>query len=170
MAWEVSCAVDYLSTLEIVDPRRIGCMGHLLGGIVALFAAAFDERIRAVAASAACATFRSQFEHGTARSIWCNGTALLPVLALFDPSETGELPIEYHEILALIAPRPLFLCTPLRSEYFPPEGLEEVASHLQNLYSFLGHPERISVNYPHYFVYFPEEVREDTYRWLTRFL
>jgi len=45
-----------------------------------------------------------------------------------------------------------------------------VASHLENLYAFLGHPERLSINYPHYFVFFPQEVREDTYQWLARFL
>ncbi|KPK71961.1 MAG: hypothetical protein AMJ84_05185 [Acidithiobacillales bacterium SM23_46] len=170
MAWEVSCAVDYLASLDAVNSRRIACIGHLLGGIVALFAAALDERVRAVVASAACATFRSQFEHGTARPIWCSGTGLLPILGFFGADEAGNLPIEYHEILALIAPRPLFLCTPLRSEYFPREGLEEVASHLENLYAFLGCPERLSITYPHYFIFFPEELREEIYQWLTRFL
>jgi len=170
MAWEISCAVDYLASLDFVDSMRIGCMGHLLGGIVGLFAAALDERIGAVVASAACATFRSQFERGTAHRLWCTGTGLLPVLGFFDEDSVGELPIEYHEILALIAPRPLFLCTPLRSEYFPREGLEEVAMHLDNLYAFLGRPERLSVNYPHYFIFFTEELRDETYQWLTRFL
>jgi len=170
MAWEVSCAIDYLSSLEGVDPRRIGCMGHLLGGLVALFAGALDERVRAVTASAACATFRSQFEHGTARSIWCDGTGLLPALGFFELENFTEMPIEFHEIVSLIAPRPLFLCTPLRNDYFPREGLEEIQSHLENLYAFLGHPERLSVSYPHYFIYFPEDLREEAYQWLTRFL
>lgn len=170
MAWEVSRAVDYLTSLEVVDSRRIGCMGQLLGGIVGLFAAALDERLRAVAASTACATFQSQFEHGTAGPIWCSGTGLLPILGFFDAERAGDLPIEYHEIMALIAPRALFLCTPLRSEYFPREGLEEVASHVENLYAFVGCPERLSITYPHYFIFFPEELREEIYQWLTRFL
>jgi len=170
MAWEISCAVDYLSSLEVVDARRIGCMGHLLGGIVALFASVLDERLRAVVASSACASFRSQIENGSGRSIWCSGTGLLPILGFFEGEQASDLPFEYHEIVALIAPRPLFLCTPLRSEYFPREGLEEVASHLQNLYSFLGHPERLAIRYPHYFIFFPEELREETYQWLMRFL
>jgi len=170
MAWEVSCAVAYLSSLDLVDSRRIGCIGHQLGGIAALFASALDERLRVTIASAGCAPFRSQFERGTARLLWCNGTGLLPILGFFGPEQAGEMPIEYHEIVALIAPRPLFLCTPIRSEFFPHEGLEEVASHLENLYAFLGHPERLSINYPHYFVFFPQEVREDTYQWLARFL
>jgi dienelactone hydrolase len=170
MAWEVSCAVDYLAALDVVDARRIGCMGHLLGGIVALFAAALDERLSAVVASAACATFRSQLEQGTANMIWCGGTALLPILGFFEAEEAEEPPVEYHEVVSLIAPRPLFLCTPLRSEYFPRQGLEEVGSHVENLYSFLGVPEHLSINYPHYFIFFPEDLREEAYQWLTRFL
>jgi len=170
MVWEVSCAVEYLCTLEVVDHRRIGCMGHLLGGIVALFAAALDERLRAVVASAACASFRSQIQQGTGRSLWCAGTGLLPVLGFFEAEQANTLPIEYHEIVALIAPRALFLCSPLRSDYFPREGLEEVASHLENLYAFLGFPERLSISIPHYFIYFPVELREEISQWLTRFL
>jgi pimeloyl-ACP methyl ester carboxylesterase len=170
MAWEVSCAVEYLSSLDMVDSRRIGCMGHLLGGIVAMFASALDKRLKAVVASSACATFRSQIEQGVGRSIWCSGTGLLPILGFFEGEQAGLLPIEYHEIMALIAPRPMFLCTPLKSEHFPRERLEEVASHVENLYSFLGHPERLSIQYPHYFIFFPEELREDIYQWLTRFL
>jgi dienelactone hydrolase len=170
MAWEVSCAVEYLSSLEVVDSRRIGCMGHLLGGVVALFATALDPRLKAVVASSACATFRSQLDRGTSRSIWCSGTGMLPILGFFEGEKANSLPIEYHEIMALIALRPMFLCTPLKSDYFPREGLEEVASHLENLYAFLGHPERLSIQYPHYFIFFPEELREDIYQWLTRFL
>lgn len=170
MAWEVSCAVDYLASLDLVDSQRIGCIGHLLGGIAGLFAAALDERLRTVVASAACSTFASQLERGTADQIWYAGTGLLPALGFFGVEQANELPIEYHEIVAQIAPRPLFLCTPLRSEFFPREGMEEVARHLENLYAFLGHPERLSVNFPHYFIFFPEDLREEAYQWLTRFL
>jgi hypothetical protein len=170
MSWEVSCAVDYLASLEVVDSRRIGCLGHVLGGIVALFSSALDERLRAVVASSACASFRSQLGYAAGGSVWCAGTGLLPILGFFEGEQLNNLPIEYHEILALIAPRPMFLCTPLRSEYFPREGLEEVANHLENLYGFLGHPERLSIQYPHYFVFVPEDLREAIYQWLTRFL
>jgi hypothetical protein len=162
--------VDYLATLENVAPRRIGCMGHLLGGIVALFAAALNERIAAVVASSACSTFSDQFESGRGGQIWYAGTGLLPVLGFYDRGRIREVPIEYHEILAQIAPRPLFLSTPLRSDYFPREGTEEVARHLENLYAFLGSPHHLSVNFPHYFVYFSEELRENTLQWLQRFL
>jgi len=168
--WEVSRAIDYLASLEGIDPRRIGCMGHLLGGIVGIVTAALDERLQAVVASAGCAMFRCPSQQATAERIWLQGTGLLPVLGFFCREHADHLPIEFHEILAQIAPRPLYLCTPQRSDFIPRESVEEVARHLEYLYAFLGCPERLSVNYPNYFIYFPEDLREEAYHWLTRFL
>ena len=39
-------AVDLLASLPEVDPRRIGVIGHSLGGHNSLFVAAFDPRIK----------------------------------------------------------------------------------------------------------------------------
>jgi cephalosporin-C deacetylase-like acetyl esterase len=45
MAWDLSRAVDYLETLDFVDPARIASIGHSHGGYTTLFAAAFDELV-----------------------------------------------------------------------------------------------------------------------------
>ncbi|MCK5327774.1 MAG: acetylxylan esterase, partial [Candidatus Latescibacteria bacterium] len=44
--WDHQRAVDFLLTLDFVDPERIGCTGISYGGFFALLAGAFDERIR----------------------------------------------------------------------------------------------------------------------------
>ena len=44
---EVSLALDYASTLPEVDSSRIGFIGHSYGGRTALWAPAWDDRIRA---------------------------------------------------------------------------------------------------------------------------
>ena len=49
--WDGMRAVDYLLTREEVDPERIGCVGHSLGGYVALLLGVLDERIACVVAS-----------------------------------------------------------------------------------------------------------------------
>ena len=46
MVWDLSRALDYLETLDFIDPARVGCVGHSHGGITTLFAMAFDERIK----------------------------------------------------------------------------------------------------------------------------
>lgn len=46
---DVRAAVSYLSTLDAVDPDRIGLLGWALGGGVVIAEAAEDDRVRAVA-------------------------------------------------------------------------------------------------------------------------
>jgi hypothetical protein len=51
MLYDGSRAVDLLTAQPDVDPRRIGTIGHSLGGKEALYLAAFDPRVRATVAS-----------------------------------------------------------------------------------------------------------------------
>ncbi|MDF1860314.1 MAG: prolyl oligopeptidase family serine peptidase [Verrucomicrobiales bacterium] len=46
-AWDCSRSVDFLQTLDLVDPDQIGVTGWSLGGHSAIFAAAFDTRFTA---------------------------------------------------------------------------------------------------------------------------
>jgi pimeloyl-ACP methyl ester carboxylesterase len=47
MLWDARRAVDVLAARPEVDARRLGCIGHSLGGKEALYLAAFEPRIRA---------------------------------------------------------------------------------------------------------------------------
>jgi pimeloyl-ACP methyl ester carboxylesterase len=102
--FEHSLALDVLLTRPEVAPDRVGCMGHSLGGHGAFFLAAYDERIRAVAGNCAGATFRHNPDRDHwSRDHWYVYFPQLRSLIL----EKKRLPIDFHEILALIAPRPL---------------------------------------------------------------
>jgi len=58
---EVSLAIDYASTLPDVDPSRIGFIGHSYGGKMAMWAPAWDRRIRASVSSCGCIPYRDAF-------------------------------------------------------------------------------------------------------------
>ncbi len=58
---EVSLAIDYASTLAEVDPGRIGFIGHSFGGRMAMWAPAWDERIRASVSNCGCISYRESF-------------------------------------------------------------------------------------------------------------
>ena len=60
---EVSLALDYASTLPEVDSSRIGFIGHSYGGRTALWAPAWDDRIRASVSNCGCITYRESFTH-----------------------------------------------------------------------------------------------------------
>jgi len=61
--WDNMLAVDYLCSLDYVDSNNIGVIGHSLGGHSAVFAAGFDDRLKAVVTNGGCTVFRKYLEH-----------------------------------------------------------------------------------------------------------
>lgn len=101
--FEHSIAIDVLETLDEVDRGRIGALGHSLGGHGTIFLAAYDERI----AAAACNCGASFFRHNTRVADWSRDRWYIYFKPLREGILRGELPpIDFHEIIALIAPRP----------------------------------------------------------------
>jgi dienelactone hydrolase len=58
---EISLALDYVTSLPQVDPARIGFIGHSYGGRAAMWAPAWDERIRASVSNCGCIPYRDSF-------------------------------------------------------------------------------------------------------------
>lgn len=95
MLFDAARAVDLLASLEQVDHRRLGAVGHSLGAKESLYLAAFDERIAAAVASEGGIGFK--FTNWDAP--WYLGPAIHePAFAL-----------DHHQLLALIAPRPFLI-------------------------------------------------------------
>ncbi len=111
-AWAGSRAVDYLVTLPEVIPDQIGLTGHSRNGKQALLAAAFDDRIGAVAASSGLTGEAHPWRH-TADPFVVESIQLLvgarpywfqPRLRFFTGRE-HKLPVDQNMLMALIAPR-----------------------------------------------------------------
>lgn len=58
---EISLAIDYASSLPEVDPTRVGFLGHSYGGKAAIWAPAWDRRIRASVSNCGCIPNRDAF-------------------------------------------------------------------------------------------------------------
>jgi dienelactone hydrolase len=95
MVWEAIRAADYLESLPNVDKKRIGCLGHSLGGKEVLFAMAFDERYRAGVSSEGGIGLRmSNWD-----APWYLGEQI----------NAPQFRRENHEVLAMVAPRAVVL-------------------------------------------------------------
>ena len=100
--YEHAIAVDVLASLKQVDPDRIGALGHSLGGHGTFFLAAYDERIRA----ACCNCGATFFRHNSKADVWARDRWYVYFKHVRPGMLEGKLPpIDFHEILALIAPR-----------------------------------------------------------------
>lgn len=100
--YEHSIAIDVLQSLPEIDPERIGALGHSLGGHGTFFLAAYDERVKASACNCGAAFFR----HNTRVEAWARNQWYVYFGHIRSGILDGRLPpIDFHEIIALIAPR-----------------------------------------------------------------
>ncbi|MDF2713772.1 MAG: dipeptidyl aminopeptidase [Paenibacillus sp.] len=159
--------VDLLVSLELVDNRRMGTIGHSLGGYNAFFLAGADERIGAAVTSCGFATFAGDPRPNR----WGQRDWFSHMPALTSELAQGNVPFEWHEIAALAAPTPLFNWSGQADVCFPHwEPIAAAMRDLHGLYTWLGVPERmlsLDGTSPHDF---PEPVRAAAYAFLDRWL
>src|SRR3984957_10390926 len=114
-AWGASRALDYFETDKSVDARQVGIEGLSRYGKAALVAMAYDSRF-AIAfvgssgeggAKISRRNFGEQVENlaSTSEYHWFDGT----FLKYAGPMTASELPVDAHELIALCAPRPVFI-------------------------------------------------------------
>ncbi len=182
MVWDLGRIIDYLNTLDFVDPERIGCIGHSHGGITTLFAMAFDQRIQAGVSNCGFDTFR--IDGNVWR--WSHATALLPRLGFYvgspyinmdsyrgvPDSEVIQTPFEMHQLLGLIAPRPLFLSTSDEDFVFPNAGWSARRSlaRVEPVYRLLKAADKIEGYFFKAGHSFPKRVSDRSYDWMDRWL
>jgi len=114
-AWGASRALDYFETDSNVDARQVGIEGHSRYGKAALVAMAYDPRfaIAYISSSgeAGAKLYRRNFGEqigniaGTGEYHWMAGN----FLKYAGPLSEKDLPVDAHELIALCAPRAVFI-------------------------------------------------------------
>jgi hypothetical protein len=111
-AWLFSRALDVLGAVPRIDAARTAIWGHSRHGKSALLAAAFDARVEAVIAHQSgrggASLSRSNAGESVAEITEAFPHWFGPRYATYAGRE-AELPFEQHQLLALIAPRPVLL-------------------------------------------------------------
>lgn len=114
-AWGASRALDYFETDKSVDAKQVGVEGHSRYGKAALVAMAYDSRFAIAYISSSgeggAKLFRRNFGEqignvaGTGEYHWMAGN----FLKYAGPLTENDLPVDAHELIALCAPRPVFI-------------------------------------------------------------
>lgn len=170
--WDNRRGLDLLQSLPFVRKDRIGALGHSLGGHNALYTAAFDERIRVVATSCGFDSFQDYYDGNPA--VWKQGAGwtqdrYMPRLARYQ-GRLGEIPFDFTDVLAAVAPRPCFVNAPLGDSNFRWRSVDAIVAEVAPVYALLGRPENLVVRHPDSPHRFPAELREEVYAMFDRHL
>lgn len=161
-------AIDLLQSLPEVDPERIAVIGHSLGGHNSLFLAAFDPRIKAVVTSCGFTSF-TKYMGGNLKG-WSH-KGYMPRIAQVYGNDPARMPFDFAELLAYLAPRPVFINAPVGDLNFEVSGVRDCVSAARLVYEKIYKAGRnIHAVYPEGGHDFPPQSREAAYRFLDRAL
>jgi dienelactone hydrolase len=160
-------AVDLLESMKDVDARRIGVCGHSLGGHNSLFLAAFEPRIQCAITSCGFTAFPKYY--GGNLTGWSH-KGYMPKIASVYGKDPKQMPFDFPEILAAIAPRAIYINAPKRDANFEVTGVEDCVRAATPVFQLHRRPQALAVEYPDAEHDFPPATRERAYTFLDRVL
>lgn len=141
-AWGLSRALDYLQTVPGIDPLRVTVFGHSRHGKTALWAGAQDERFAAVISNnsgeGGASLGRRNFGEMIADSVRVNIFWYCEHYKTF-AGRAAERPVDQHMLLALAAPRPLYVASATLDHGADPRGEFLAAVHAAPAYSLFSY-------------------------------
>ena len=166
--WDNIRGLDLLDSLPFVQHGAYGAIGHSLGGHNSVYTAVFDERIKVVVSSCGLDSYLDYmggkpelWEHGKG---WCQDR-YMPRLADYK-GRLADIPFDFHELIAALAPRRVFISAPLGDANFKWQSVDKIIKAALPVFKLHDAAANLRVLHPDCLHDFPPEIREHAYAWI----
>ncbi len=155
-AWGASRALDYFETDPAVDAKHVGIEGHSRYGKASLVTMAYDPRFAigyiSSSGEGGAKLFRRDFGE-TVENVAASGEYHWMAgnfLNYAGPQNAGDLPVDAHELIALCAPRPVFISggATRGDGWVDAKGMFMAAAAAGPVYTLLGKRDMGTTNFP----------------------
>jgi hypothetical protein len=155
-AWGASRVLDYLETDRTVDAHQVGIEGHSRYGKAALVTLAYDQRFAigyiSSSGEGGAALYRRHWGEmlenvaGTGEYHWMAGN----FIKYAGPLTPNDLPVDSHELIALCAPRPVFISggATKGDGWVDAKGMFMAAAAAGPVYTLLGKKDLGTTEFP----------------------
>jgi len=157
--WDAIRSVEFLTTVEGVDGRRIGCFGAHSGGLLAVHLSGLCDLIRVTCAAGWVTTFAGLIEAGVPGGDWAHFA--VPGLYNF---------LDLPDIACLTVPRSLSLMALGDDPAFPGAGAGGAFKNVRKVFQMAGCDGEFSSEVYTGESSFTREMLADCFRWFERWL
>jgi pimeloyl-ACP methyl ester carboxylesterase len=139
--WGASRCIDYFETDRAIDARKVITVGHSRGGKASLWCGAQDQRVAITisneSGNSGAALSRRNFGETVERIVEHFPYWFCPNYRQYAGNE-DKLPVDQHELLALIAPRAVYVAAAEEDLWADPKGQYMALQEAQPVYRLYG--------------------------------